>query len=137
MTVDGGGPVAELRKILYADDEADIREIVELTLTTIGQFEVLVCQNGADAVEKAEGFGADLFLLDVMMPGMTGPETLQRLRRRPEAAHTPVIFITARAHTDEMDELLRVPQAGIITKPFDPMTLANEIKGIWQELVAS
>ena len=85
--------MAELKKILHVEDEPDIREIALLALETVGGFSVESCGSGDEALEKAPGFMPDLFLMDIMMPGMDGPATLVELRKMPEFADTPVIFI--------------------------------------------
>ncbi|WP_417682575.1 response regulator [Roseibium sp.] len=124
----------ELKKILYADDEPDIRDIVALTLSSLGGFDVKACENGADAIAAAGTFKPDLILLDVMMPGLTGPESLSVLRGEEATAMTPAIFITAKARPEEVEELIQHTRTGIITKPFDPMRLPDEVKSIWARL---
>src|SRR6185295_6409327 len=79
----------ELRRILYVEDDAPIRTVGLVTLRTVGKFEVVACASGAEAIAQAPSAGADLVLLDVMMPGMDGRETLRRLRAIPETATTP------------------------------------------------
>ena len=86
----------KLERILYAEDEPDIQAVAKLALEMVGGFTVQICNNGADALEKVTGFAPDLILLDVMMPGMDGPSTLQRLRADPATSNIPVIFLTAK-----------------------------------------
>lgn len=101
----------ELRKILYVDDEPDMREIVVMSLEVVGGFEVRAFENGAAAIEDAVAYRPDLLLLDVMMPGTTGPETLSGLRRISVTAETPAIFLTAKAqrHDIETSRLAQLP----------------------------
>ncbi|MBU0726204.1 MAG: response regulator [Alphaproteobacteria bacterium] len=120
-----------LNRILYVEDEPDIREIGELALVDVAGFEVKACASGAEALEKGPAFGPDLVLLDVMMPGMDGITTFQKLRETPELAGTPVIFMTAKVQTTEVQRYLEMGALDVIPKPFDPMTLGETIRRIW------
>jgi len=119
-----------LRKILLVDDEADIRLIAEISLSNLGGWEVLQAGSGLEALELASRERPDLILLDVMMPGMDGMTTLQKLREQEHGRTTPVIFMTARVQKSEVDRLLALGVRGLIPKPFDPMTLPAEIRSI-------
>ncbi len=121
----------ELRKILYIEDEADIQTIAKIALESVGGFEVLVCGSGAEAIHQAPEFGPDLILLDVMMPGMDGPDTLEALHRLPETKDTPAVFLTAKALPSEVERYKELGALDIIAKPFDPMKLADQVKEIW------
>ncbi len=122
-----------LEKILYVDDEEDIRSVVEMSLD-LGGYTVSVCASGVEALERIPALLPDLILLDVMMPGMDGPETLRRLRQLPEGAEVPVVFMTAKAQRGELDELRALGAADVLTKPFDPMTLAADVQAAWERL---
>lgn len=124
--------MSKLERILHVEDEPDIREIALLTLEEIGGFIVESCASGDEALQKVVNFSPDLILLDVMMPGMDGPTTLKELKKLPEAATIPVIFMTAKARTEEVDLYIGMGAVGVITKPFDPMTLGDQIREIWQ-----
>ena len=124
----------DLNKVLYVEDDADIRAIAELALQDVGGFSAKLCSSGEEAVEAAPDFQPDLILLDVMMPEMDGPETLKALRKIEATQATPVIFMTARIQRTEIEEYLSLGALGVIPKPFDPMTLADEIRRIYQEL---
>ena len=124
----------ELRKILYVDDEPDMREIVVMSLEVVGGFEVRSFENGAAAIEDAVAYRPDLLLLDVMMPGMTGPETLSRLRRISVTAETPAIFLTAKAQRHDIETLRQNRRADVIPKPFDVMELPAAIHNAWSRL---
>jgi CheY-like chemotaxis protein len=115
-------------RVLHVDDEPDIREIVELSLGLDPELSVRSCPSGADALETSARWPPDLILLDVMMPCMDGPTTLKRLRERPPTAHTPVVFMTARAQTREIESFVALGAAGVIPKPFDPMALASVVR---------
>ncbi len=123
--------MAELKKILYVEDEPDIQMIARVALENVGGFELLVCSSGPEAIEKAENFCPDLLLLDVMMPGMDGPSTLKELRKIPSLASTPVMFMTAKVQPQEVEFLKTLNIADVIAKPFDPMGLANNIRESW------
>lgn len=125
--------MAELKKILYVEDEPDIQMIARVALENVGGFELCVCSSGSEALEKAEAFAPDLFLLDVMMPGMDGPTTLAELRKIPTLANTPVMFMTAKVQPQEVEFLKSLNVADVIAKPFDPMTLANNIRESWSK----
>lgn len=117
-----------MTRILYVDDEKDIREIALLALELEPTFDVRACSSGAEALTVAADWKPALILLDVMMPVMDGPETLARLRDLPELTSTPVVFITARTQAAERERLLALGTAGMIAKPFDPMSLAQTVK---------
>ncbi|WP_323813783.1 response regulator [Cellvibrio sp. NN19] len=121
----------ELTRILYVEDDPDIQAIAMMVLETINGFTVEACICGSDALAKAVAFKPDLVLLDVMMPGMDGPETLKGLRNFPELATTPVVFMTAKVQPQEVEDYLNLGAIGVIAKPFDPMTLAQELRDIW------
>jgi two-component system OmpR family response regulator len=121
------GTAASLR-IIYVDDEPDIREVVEISLGLDPAFAVRSCASGAEALAATADWTPDLILLDVIMPGMDGPTTLAGLRTRPRTANVPVVFMTARAQASELQRLLALGAAGVIAKPFDPMTLAALVR---------
>jgi len=116
-------------RILHVDDEPDIREVVDISLGLNPDFEVHACSSGAEAIAAAEQWWPFLILLDVMMPGMDGPATLTLLHSNPQTADIPVLFMTARAQTREVEHLIGLGAQGVISKPFDPMTLAPMVQG--------
>lgn len=125
---DSGG----LKKILYVDDEPDISEIVKLSLERLGGYEVSVCANGKQALEMAPGFAPDMILLDVMMPEMDGPTALQELRKQEQFKEVPIVFVTAKVQPYEIEHFHEIGAADVIAKPFDPITLSDQIEAIWQ-----
>ena len=125
-----------LNKILYVEDEPDIQTVARLALETLGGFNMEVCATGREALETVSGFAPDLILLDVMMPGMDGPTTLRELRKLPGCSATPVIFLSAKAQNAEIESLHALGALGVISKPFDPMTLTDQIKEIWGSRLA-
>ncbi len=120
-----------LSRVLYVDDDPDIRMVVRLALETVGGLTVLVCGSGQEALEKADGFGPNLIVLDVLMPDMDGPTTLAALRQGAGTGETPVIFMTARAHKEEISRLKALGAIGVVPKPFDPMELSTTLKALW------
>ncbi len=122
---------APLNRILYVEDEPDIRAVAQLALEAVGGFTVEVCASGQEALDKCAGFKPDLVLLDVMMPGMDGPSTFAALRAKPEGQTLPIIFMTAKVQPAEVQRYQELGALGVISKPFDPMTLAETVRGLW------
>ena len=120
----------EPRTVLLVDDEDDIRAVGQIALEDVGGWRTLLAGSGAEAVEMAVRERPDVVLLDVMMPGTDGPTTLALLRARPETAATPVIFLTAKVQKAEVARLLELGAKGVLAKPFDPMTLPDEVRRV-------
>ncbi|RHW20526.1 response regulator [Pseudomonas jilinensis] len=125
--------MSQLQRILHIEDDPSIQDIARIALEVVGGFEVKTCDGGAAGLAAAEAFAPDLVLLDVMMPGMDGPQTLQRLRELPGLQYTPVVFMTAKVQSQEVEGYRALGAAGVITKPFDPMQLATEIRALWEQ----
>ncbi|MCH8529715.1 MAG: response regulator [Saccharospirillum sp.] len=122
-----------LEKVLYVEDDPDIREIATLALGDIGGLTVKVCESGKQALKEVDAFGPQLILLDVMMPDMNGPETLQALHHQNSVrASTVVAFMTAKVHSDDLIKYREMGVNDVIAKPFDPMTLADELRSLWR-----
>ena len=115
-------------RILLVDDEPDIREVVDVSLGLDPEIKTRACASGADALVAAAEWSPSLILLDVMMPLMDGPATLANLRKNPRTAHIPVVFLTARTRADEIDQYISLGAQGVLSKPFDPMTLAASVR---------
>jgi CheY-like chemotaxis protein len=124
---------ANLRKILYVEDDADIRKIVSMSLEMVGDYTVVACGSCADALDVVDGFEPDLLLLDVMMPDVDGPATLRALRKRESAADAPAVFITAKVQAGDIAHYEKLGVFDVIVKPFDPMILSEKIGQIWQQ----
>lgn len=127
--------MAELKKILYAEDEPDVSTIVELTVQATSDYEIRTCENGKKLLECVEEYSPDLILLDVMMPEMDGPTTFQHLLENENTKNIPVVFMTAKAQTHEVERFKNLGAIGVITKPFDPLNLCYEIESIWNSNV--
>jgi two-component system, OmpR family, response regulator len=123
-----------LREILYVDDEPDIREIVQMALGLLPTLSVNTADSGMRALQSMQVSKPDLVLLDVMMPNMDGPTTLQQMRSQPELQSIPVIFMTAKAMPQEVARFRALGAAAVIAKPFDPMLLAEHVLSIWETL---
>ena len=121
-----------LVRILYVEDDADIRMIGKFAMENVGGFAVTDCESGEDALRAAPGAMPQLLLLDVMMPGMDGPTTLARLRALPATAKTPVVFMTAKVQPQEVQRYRDLGAIDVISKPFDAMTLSDTIRDIWE-----
>ena len=124
----------ELLKIMYVDDEADIRTIVEFALEDEADFELRICASGQEALDTIGDYRPDFILLDVMMPGMDGPATLQRLHELPDFAKVPVVFVTAKVQPQEVAHFKAIGAMDVIAKPFDPMALADQVRHIWDRI---
>tara|TARA_R110002072_G_scaffold103764_6_gene227620 strand:+ start:172 stop:537 length:366 start_codon:yes stop_codon:yes gene_type:complete len=116
--------------IFHVEDDGDIREIAKMALEMVGDYKVVQFECGEDALAAAPDLTPDLFLLDVMMPGMTGPETLAKLREFDHLADVPVIYMTARVQPNEIAEFKSTGALGVIEKPFDPVTLGQQIRNL-------
>lgn len=123
--------MSDVITVLYVEDEADIRSVTEFALEDEG-FELMPCSSGKEALEKVATMTPDLILLDVMMPGMDGPTTLKTLRELPHLVATPAIFMTAKVQPAEVAEYKALGALGVISKPFDPMQLADEIRSLFE-----
>lgn len=115
-------------RLLCADDDGDIRAILRLALGLEGEFDAEIVDSGEAALARATSEKFDAILLDAMMPGMNGYETCRQLKAAPATAHIPVVFLTAKTGRTENQRALNVGALGCLTKPFDPMTLAKELK---------
>jgi CheY-like chemotaxis protein len=115
-------------RVLCVDDEEDIRTILGLALGLDPELEVEIAASGPALLERARAEAWDGFVLDGMMPGMDGYEVCRRLKADPATAGVPVVFLTAKTQREEMARALALGAAACLTKPFDPMTLAAELR---------
>jgi two-component system OmpR family response regulator len=115
--------------ILYVDDEPDIRMIVQMALNLNPRLSTRTASSGEEALGMVigEGWRPDLIMVDVMMPGLTGPDVLAELRANADTAGIPVIFMTARARPPDIEAYLAQGARAVIVKPFDPMSLADQV----------
>ena len=121
-----------LNRICYVEDDPDIQRIVRLSLERVGKMTVEIVGDSTRAVEAMIAFKPDLVMLDWMMPVMDGPAVLRAMRERAETRDLPVVFITAKASKQELDELSALGAVGTISKPFSPTDLPDQLRGIWK-----
>lgn len=123
--------MAELKRILHIEDDLSIQAVAKVALEVVGGFTVLSCSSGQEALDKVVAFAPDFILLDVMMPGMDGPQTLEKLSQLVDITQTPVVFITAKVQPSELERYRSLGARDVIIKPFDPMQLASQVRAIW------
>jgi CheY-like chemotaxis protein len=119
-----------IAKIMIVDDDEDIRLVGELAARRIGKWDVVAAATGEEALERARSEQPDVILLDVMMPNVDGPTTLSMLREDPDTARIPVIFLTAKVQKHEVEHYMALGATGVIVKPFDVITLPDQIRRI-------
>jgi two-component system OmpR family response regulator len=117
-------------KVLLIDDEEDIRKIGQLSLEAVGKFQAILAASAREGIELALVDRPDLILMDMMMPGMDGLTALQEIQRAPELRGVPVLFMTAKVQRTDVARYVQMGAAGVIQKPFDPMTLPDEIRRV-------
>ena len=115
-------------RLLCADDEEDIRTILSLALSLDPDLHVEIVGSGAELLALARVGRYDAFVVDGTMPGMDGYETCRRLKADPVTANTPVVFLTAKTQRDEMTRALLTGAVACLAKPFDPLTLAGDLR---------
>ena len=125
-------PTASLSRLLYVDDDPTLTLLTRISLERVGGFTVKTCASGAEALAEVEAFQPHLVLLDVMMPGMDGPATLQALRQIPALDGVPVVFMTAKVHAEDMARYQELGAADVIGKPYDPVKLPELVRAIWE-----
>lgn len=115
------------KRILLIDDEADLREVAQLSLEIVGGWQVIEGSSGSEGLIKAEAEQPDAILLDLMMPGMDGFTTFERLQANNATKQIPVIFLTAKINSGDRSQFASLGVSGVIAKPFDPMSLAQQV----------
>jgi two-component system, OmpR family, response regulator len=125
-------PERPLQKICYVEDDDDIQRIARLALERIGKMQVEVVSDPTKAIEAMLAFQPDLVMLDWMMPVMDGPTVFKRMREQAGLQAIPVVFITAKASPRELEELRELGAAGVISKPFSPKDLPEQLRTIWR-----
>jgi CheY-like chemotaxis protein len=118
------------KRVLLIDDEDDIREVAGMSLETVAGWTTMAARSGREGVKIAAEQQPDAILLDVMMPDMDGPSTFRNLQESLATKSIPVIFLTAKAQTREQRGFRELGAHGVISKPFDPLTLADQISEI-------
>jgi CheY-like chemotaxis protein len=118
------------RRILLVDDDQGIREVARTVLEMVGGYDVETAASGLEGLEKARTSPPDAIVLDVMMPGLDGPATFALLQEQPETRGVPVILLTAKTQAADRERFASIGVAGMLSKPFDPMALSDQIAGI-------
>lgn len=121
----------ELNNIMHVEDDPSIQQVAKIALEAVGGFTVHTCSGGQQALDDYAAVAPQLILLDVMMPGMDGPTTLQQLKQQFDLTKVPVVFMTAKVQSNEIASYKALGAADVVVKPFDPMTLSNQIQQIW------
>lgn len=121
---------ATIRKVMLVDDDDDVRLVAQIALRDVGGWTTIALASGRAAVALAPSERPDVILLDVMMPDLDGPTALRQLRLDPRSADIPVVFMTAKARPDDGARAGELGIAGVIGKPFDPMTLPDEVRAL-------
>ncbi len=116
-----------VRRILIVDDDADIREATQLCLEITGQWEVLMAKDGIEGLAIAQLEKPEAILLDMMLPGMDGITILKKLRENVETRKIPILILTAKAQSNERKIFDQLKVAAVITKPYNPMTISDQI----------
>ena len=127
-------PARPLERICYVEDDEDIQRIVRMSLERVGKMKVEIVTDPTAAIAAMSSFKPDLVMLDWMMPGMDGPTLFREMKKLPEVAGLPVVFITAKAGQRDLDELKTLGAAGTISKPFSPKDLPDQLRAIWRKL---
>ena len=127
-------PAQPLDRICYVEDDEDIQRIVRMSLERVGKMTVEVVSDPMLAIERITAFKPQLVMLDWMMPGMDGPTLFRKMLETPETKALPVVFITAKASTRELDQLRSLGAAGTLSKPFSPKDLPGQLRAIWAAL---
>jgi CheY-like chemotaxis protein len=124
-----------MRSILIIDDEDDIREVAALSLEATAGWTILTASNGVEGMAVAATQQPDAILMDVMMPAVDGPTTFRSMQQNPQISNIPVVLLTAKVQGVDQRRFAGLGVAGILFKPFDPMTLAQQISDVlgWKD----
>jgi len=127
-------PDRTLRKIMLVEDDVDIQDIATIALEDVSGFDVVVCSDGYSAINMVDTIQPDLIMLDWMMPGLDGGQTLAALQDNGSVDNIPIVFITAKAQPEELKRMRDIGGCDVIIKPFDAMDLGRRIQAIWDML---
>jgi CheY-like chemotaxis protein len=120
-----------VRKVLVVDNDERVRVVAQAALTAVTEWDIVVASSGFEGVQVADTECPDVILLAASMPEMDGEATLARLQQQNGCcSEIPVIFLASPAGLEETDRFLELGAAGVIVKPFDPLTLADEVRSI-------
>ena len=124
-----------MRRILIIDDEDDIREVAALSLEATAGWQILTASSGAEGISIASTQKPDAILMDVMMPGVDGPTTFRNMQQIPAVSNIPVLLLTAKVQGVDQRRFADLGVAAVLLKPFDPLTLAQQISDVlgWKD----
>ena len=124
-----------MRRILIIDDEDDIREVAALSLEAVANWQVMTASSGQEGIATATAALPDAILMDVMMPGMDGPTTFRQMQQEPAISNIPVLLLTAKVQGTDQRRFKDLGVAAVLFKPFDPLTLAQQIADVlgWKD----
>lgn len=125
--------MTELQHIMHVEDDPSIQQVAKIALEAVGGFTVHTCSSGQQALGDYANVKPQLILMDVMMPGMDGPTTLQQLQKKYDLSAVPTVFMTAKVQSNEVSSYKALGAADVVVKPFDPMTLSEQIRQIWRD----
>ena len=127
------------KRVVVIDDEDDIREIAQDSLELLGGYQVSTASSGTEGLADARAQQPDTILLDMMMPGMDGSATFQKLQEDATTQGIPVILLTAKVQASDRLRFATLGVAGVIAKPFDPISLAGQVAQIlgWGQSTAA
>ncbi len=121
-----------LKRIMYVDDDPDLQDIVRLGLETRADFTVTCCDSGNQALEEIPSFKPDLVILDMVLPGMSGLQLLERMRELRGVPWIPVIFLTSKITPHQLEEYKELGVIGVINKPLNPLELRHKVRELWE-----
>lgn len=127
--------MTELTKILHIEDDPEILQITGMALELIGGFTLRQADRGEKALAFVQEYQPQMILSDVQMPGLTGPETVAEIRKMPGFENIPAVFLTARLMDGGSSLMVHPMDLEVIGKPFDPTTLADQLRDIWNNKV--
>ena len=123
----------KLTRVMVVEDDTDIQKVIRMSLKMRGVGEIVVVDSGTECIERLARFTPDVILLDVMMPHVDGYETCRRIKQNPATREIPVVFLTARVQKADRERGMKLGALGYLTKPFDPMTLHDQILELFPE----
>jgi len=118
------------KRILVIDDEDDIREVVQVCLSELGGWDVITAESGQEGLSRVNSEPPDAILLDVSMPEMDGFRFFELLQQDPHSQSIPVVLLTAKILPDDRARFATMGVAGVITKPFNPAQICDQIAKI-------
>ena len=120
------------KRVVYIDDDLQLRQLVRVALEEAEEEIILVtCDGGEEFIARIRELQPDLILLDMMMPDMSGPDVMEKLRTLPDAVGVPIIFMTGKTKLVMTDHYKALGAIGVIHKPFDPIALPDLIREMW------